>query len=177
MKKPFGSLCLVFLLEPYPTLGILRAPLNFLRTRLSIPLGFLQLGYKKMDYNLSLHNPFNTFTLRNRSLWKRMKCFLLFFTVGIVFNALTIFKYYNNTTQYQLKSSLLLAKNKINKDFIITLPSKCLHWKEYTWERKRGEANDHMTQPRDAGRFKSKFLCELWKEQIIINNWWMTAIW
>lgn len=144
MKKPFGSLCLVFLLEPYPTLGILRAPLNFLRTRLSIPLGFLQLCYKEMDYNLSLHNPFNTFTLRNRSLWKRIKCFLLFFTVGIVFNALTIFKYYNNTTQYQLKSSLLLAKNKINKDFIITLPSKCLHWKEYTWERKIGGASEHM---------------------------------
>ena len=44
LKNPFGNMCLVFLLEPYPTLGIFLAPLNFLLTLLSIPLGLRQLG-------------------------------------------------------------------------------------------------------------------------------------
>ncbi len=41
--SPLGNMCLVFLLEPYPILGMFTPdPLNFRLTRESIPLGRLQ---------------------------------------------------------------------------------------------------------------------------------------
>ena len=43
----------VFRADPYPILGIAICPLNRLRTRLSIPLGFLQLSYKISFLNYS----------------------------------------------------------------------------------------------------------------------------
>lgn len=45
--NPSGMRCLVFLLLPYPILGIIYIPLNFLLTLLSIPLGLRQLGYRQ----------------------------------------------------------------------------------------------------------------------------------
>lgn len=45
--NPSGIICLVFLFDPYPILGINRVPRNRRRTQLSIPFGLRQLGCHK----------------------------------------------------------------------------------------------------------------------------------
>lgn len=60
--KPSGSVFLVFLLVPYPTLGIRYWPLNLLLTLLSIPLGFLQFSCKARTLSQALHVVLSHFT-------------------------------------------------------------------------------------------------------------------